>query len=67
MSIRAYRKPLYNPYSDFGRPAPEGMPRMEYMDVFVILEDPLLELGHADLVFLRELRIDPFTEPPSQR
>jgi hypothetical protein len=61
MSIRHYLRPLPN---EDHRPQ-EGLrifeaPRCE--DVFVICESPLLEFTHKDLVFMRELKIDPFTE-----
>jgi hypothetical protein len=63
MAIRAYRRPLLNP--NYG-PAQMGdaskMPELNYEEVFVILETPLLEFTQKDLVFLRERGIDPFRD-----
>jgi hypothetical protein len=52
------------PVHDAGQPQ-EGLRIFEappWEDVFVIYEAPLLEFTHKDLVFMRELKIDPFTE-----
>lgn len=65
MAIRAYRKPLHLPphVSPNDSSTPDNpLSSFPYKDIFVILESPLLEFDHADLVFLRDLKIDPFTE-----
>jgi len=37
-------------------------PEFNYEDVFIVSENPLLELTHADLCFLRERGINPFAD-----
>ena len=59
--IRSYRRPLPNPYA--GLPITHSTrPEFNYEDVFIVSENPLLELTHADLCFLRERGIDPFAD-----
>ena len=64
MSIRHYRKPLPYPIHYAGQPQGDPLTIREcpFEEVFVIYEDPLLEFTHKDLVFMRDLKIDPFTE-----
>ena len=64
MSIRQYRRPI--PIRFSGWRTVDGVrltpPTPEFEDVFVILEEPLLEFTHDDLYMLRCMQIDPFTE-----
>jgi hypothetical protein len=60
MAIRAYRRPLPSIFPQMGVAPPSILPQMEYEDVYVILEAPLLEYNQKDLLFLRSLKIDPF-------
>jgi hypothetical protein len=64
MAIRTYRRPL--PYPFHYPCQPDGDPRVlmpgPYEEMFVIMEDPLLEFTQKDLVFLRERGIDPFRD-----
>jgi hypothetical protein len=60
--IRNYRRPLPNPIQHAGAQMGDAsrMPEMNYEEMFVILESPLLEFTQKDLAFLREQGIDPF-------
>lgn len=64
MAIRAYRRPLPYPmhYAGQTNNDPRTLAQMPYEDIFVILETPLLEFTQKDLVMLRGMKIDPFTE-----
>jgi hypothetical protein len=57
MPIRAYRKLLS---SCAGVTEKDRSQLPQYEDVFVILENPLLEFTKYDLHFLKERGIDPF-------
>jgi hypothetical protein len=64
MAIRAYRRPIQLPALRAMQPddnvkVDEGT---AYIDIFVIMDSPLLELTHKDLVMLRGMKIDPFIE-----
>ena len=71
--IRSYRRPLPRTFPGGFQPS-DGQPfgftgwkdgqssLGEYEDVFIVSENPLLELTHADLCFLRERGIDPFRD-----
>ena len=62
MAIRSYRKPV--PYKflagDLQRDPSKLPDPPQFMEVFVILESPLLELGQADLAFLKSVGVDIF-------
>ena len=60
MAIRAYRRALPNPYPQESSENTNAV--YNYEDVFVVMEVPLLELTHKDLVMLRGMKIDPFIE-----
>ena len=62
MAIRAYRRPLPNPYPQMGIGIPIELPQNEYEEIFVIMDVPLLELTQKDLALLRGMKIDPFVE-----
>jgi len=64
MAIRAYRRPVQLPTHIAAQPQ-EGV-RFDgstpYVEIFVIMEAPLLELTQKDLAMLRGMKIDPFIE-----
>ena len=61
MSVRMYRRPVYSThYANEPQGDPSTLPEPVYEDIFVMLEEPLLEFTHDDLAFLRERGIDPF-------
>ena len=64
MAIRAYRKPIQLPALRVMQP--EDNVKLDgatpYIDIFVIMDSPLLEFTHKDLVMLRGMKIDPFVE-----
>ncbi len=62
MSIRTYRRPIPVTQHYAGQPNSAPPPPGEYEEIFVLLESPLLEFTKADLAFLRERGIDPFSE-----
>lgn len=62
MAIRTYRKAL--PNTNYGPSTPNSDPVYNYEEMFVVLEQPLLEFTQKDLAFLRERGIDPFAEVP---
>ena len=64
MAIRAYRKPIQLPALRVMLPDDNVKVDGEtaYIDIFVIMDSPLLELTHKDLVMLRGMKIDPFIE-----
>jgi hypothetical protein len=64
MAIRAYRRPIQLPAHIAMQPEDNVHLDGEtaYIDIFVIMDAPLLELTHKDLVMLKEMKIDPFIE-----
>ena len=64
MAIRAYRRPIQLPAHIAAQPEDNVHLDGEtaYIDIFVIMDAPLLELTHKDLVMLKEMKIDPFIE-----
>ena len=64
MAIRAYRKPIqilaHIPIKPEDNVKFDGS--TAYVDIFVIMDAPLLEFTHKDLVMLKEMKIDPFIE-----
>ena len=62
MAIRAYRQPTPRKSFPVSQPVdPRDIKEDGYVDVYVIMEKPLLELLQRDLVFLKNCGIDPFT------
>jgi hypothetical protein len=64
MAIRVYRRPLPASVHYAGQPNndPRLLREMPFEEIFVVLEDPLLEFTQKDLAFLRERGIDPFRD-----
>ena len=64
MAIRAYRRPIQLPALRVMQPEDNVKVDGEtaYIDIFVIMDAPLLEFTHKDLVMLKEMKIDPFIE-----
>ena len=62
MYIRSYRRPIEIPLSQKINLSDIIPYQQEYEEVFVILEEPLLEFGKKDLAFLKELKIDIFKD-----
>lgn len=60
--IRSYREPIPNVNLQPVDTSRGPLPRSEWRDVFVILEEPLLELYQEDLAYLKAMRIDVFSE-----
>ena len=56
--MRTYRKPIPRP-ANFAPQPQEGLRISEVIceEMFVVLENPLLEFNHSDLVFLKECGI----------
>lgn len=55
MFIRTYRKPLPHAAHYAGQPNsdPRTLEQMPYQEMFVLLEQPLLEMDREDLLFLK--------------
>ena len=64
MAIRAYRRPIQLPAHIAAQPEDNVHLDGEtaYIDIFVIMDAPLLELTHKDWVLLRGMKVDPFIE-----
>ena len=66
MSIRQYRRPIPNSPYKFGfsgwRTPNELPPQLECEEIFVILENPLLELTQKDLAFMKNVGVNPLAD-----
>ena len=62
MYIRSYRRPIEIPLSQKINLSDIIPYQQEYEEVFVILEEPLLEFSKKDLAYLKALKIDVFSE-----
>lgn len=62
MAIRSYREPIPNRQPFYVDTSKQPPSLGEWRDVFVILEEPLLEFYQEDLAFLKTMRIDVFSE-----
>jgi len=59
--IRSYREPIANRLPFYADTSKGPLPG-EWRDVYVVLEEPLLEFYKEDLAYLKALRIDIFSE-----
>ena len=60
--IRSYRQPIPAPNIPYSASDETPPPEQKYEEIWVVLEEPLLEFTQKDLIFLRERGIDPFSD-----